>query len=814
MRGRFMRGLAACFAVGLLFAPAASAHHDADSGGHLQQIAQDNGEPVLIHEHNYSRQQIQQVSETLFLGRIQGAGRSSGDALASAWCGTPRSTDDNTNHPNNGYDIKIVYAYAADQPNNFASYANLIQQTASATDSIMAQSSGSSRAIRYDVGTDCGVQYADIQTVKLPHNLAYYTGAADVGTAFFGDISQVLPTSTSTRNYLVFADRLGLGANAVNLGGQGMIQSDDRAGGNNLHNFGGRVAVLYGRGESTFYYDSWGINYTYTSALHEIGHTIGAVQNSAPHTSGAYHCNDGVDIMCYADGGPQSNYTTTRCATAVFDCGQDDYFNTGPSLGSYLQTHWNTFDSPFLCRPAYCNTVTAPPSNIQWEPYQGQIYATASTDGPGTSADLEWAWDRDGIYGYEETGFGPYFYVGPFEGTRTVRVRVKDLAGAYTDGTITVTNQAPIANLSRNNDGYEVAAGSTVHLNASGSRDPDGEITDQSWSVDGQVVSGATGQTLDRVFTTPGDHIVSFRAKDVWGTVATVSVNVPVKEANTPPEPHVVMDPANPKPGDTVTFWATGTDTDSNIVGPWVWTLPDRTTSTLLGTGWNYTFPTAGTYTFKLSMQDDLGATGTETLTVTVPENADPEEPTDPTDPADPTDPVEPTEPVEPTQPTQPANGPGGGGGGVSPTKPEDTTEQPPAAPEQAPAPQQPQPAPAPVVVTAPPAAPLPANVTLPKPRMNLDRIANGLPLTGIMTPGAKVTATATISSKVAKRLGLPTRLARVRTTARPDGSFDMILRLSRHQRRKLGRRASVVVTIQVADSAGKRKTVRIRLTR
>jgi hypothetical protein len=61
--------------------------------------------------------------------------------------------------------------------------------------------------------------------------------------------------------------------------------------------------------------------------------------------------------MCYSDGGPRGG-VFSACApldgviTEHFDCNKDDYFNPAPAAGSYLDRHWNVYDSGFLgsCR--------------------------------------------------------------------------------------------------------------------------------------------------------------------------------------------------------------------------------------------------------------------------------------------------------------------------------------------------------------------------------------------------------------------------------------------------------------------------------
>jgi hypothetical protein len=87
--------------------------------------------------------------------------------------------------------------------------------------------------------------------------------------------------------------------------------------------------------------------------LHEVSHTLGAVQSQAPHGTGRGHCTDGADIMCYADGGPRDRQLR-RCGalrgpfSAQYDCNGDDYFNPQPAVGSYLASHWNLYNSPFF----------------------------------------------------------------------------------------------------------------------------------------------------------------------------------------------------------------------------------------------------------------------------------------------------------------------------------------------------------------------------------------------------------------------------------------------------------------------------------
>jgi hypothetical protein len=81
--------------------------------------------------------------------------------------------------------------------------------------------------------------------------------------------------------------------------------------------------------------------------VHELFHTLGAVQLSAPHSDGGGHCTDTPSVMCPAPRKP----TVPACALAkvqVLDCGMDDYWNPAPADGSYLATHLNVATSQYF----------------------------------------------------------------------------------------------------------------------------------------------------------------------------------------------------------------------------------------------------------------------------------------------------------------------------------------------------------------------------------------------------------------------------------------------------------------------------------
>jgi len=104
--------------------------------------------------------------------------------LPETWCGTPSTGDGATNAtvPASAAQLKLVYAYASNQTSRFASFDDKLQANVSLLGRYLAAQSGNRKALRWDMGTDCGTQYVDIQVVQLPDTLEQYND--NVNTRF------------------------------------------------------------------------------------------------------------------------------------------------------------------------------------------------------------------------------------------------------------------------------------------------------------------------------------------------------------------------------------------------------------------------------------------------------------------------------------------------------------------------------------------------------------------------------------------------------------------------------------------------------
>ena len=233
--------------------------------------------------------------------------------------------------------VQAVYARASDQLDRYAETVPQILAHAAQVESEVAASAAETsgeRHVRWVTDTSCNLSVLNIVL------------AADGDDDFISKTVVQMRAKgyeQGDRAYLMWMD-------ATRYCGIGSIYTDDVAGSQNRNFFG----PSWSRVDRA----CWGVAET-----HELGHNLGGVQRTAPNSNNAGHCTDEYDLMCYADpngrnlntvpNGPPI-YTIVKCPDRAhdrrYDCNHDDYFNTNPALNSYLATHWNAADSPFLAR--------------------------------------------------------------------------------------------------------------------------------------------------------------------------------------------------------------------------------------------------------------------------------------------------------------------------------------------------------------------------------------------------------------------------------------------------------------------------------
>lgn len=225
-----------------------------------------------------------------------------------------------------GNRVQVVYVHAPGT-DRYATYLASFRKWAADADLIFSESAkdtGGVRHIRYVTGSDC---VPTVLNIELPASALSEFSAMNRALAARG-------LDRRDRKYMIFAD-------AQVYCGIGTFAGDERPAQNNLSNFG----PSYGRTDT----GCWGGH----TAAHELGHNLGAVNNSAPNTSRGAHCTDEWDVMCYSDS-PYYPRMRSVCQDGAYenrlDCNHDDYFHTNPRPGSYLATHWNIADSQFLMR--------------------------------------------------------------------------------------------------------------------------------------------------------------------------------------------------------------------------------------------------------------------------------------------------------------------------------------------------------------------------------------------------------------------------------------------------------------------------------
>ncbi len=226
---------------------------------------------------------------------------------------------------------QLIYAIPADGADRATSKVDAFRQSTYEASAVMDNTSrmlSTTAGRRLRVACD-GSGDASVLTMRLPRRASAYsfsTVRSDV-EAEYATTSNV-GNATKVR-YLVYYD-----AHLDGFSGVGSMFNDVDPSASNDNNRSEAFAL---QDNSSGTGPSWYV------LLHEISHNMGAVQDGAPDSNEVSHCNDGRDVMCYAEPGTtgvSGTYSSTTCIELQFDCDHDSYFHPAPN-GGWLAANWN-----------------------------------------------------------------------------------------------------------------------------------------------------------------------------------------------------------------------------------------------------------------------------------------------------------------------------------------------------------------------------------------------------------------------------------------------------------------------------------------
>jgi alpha-tubulin suppressor-like RCC1 family protein len=279
-------------------------------------------------------------------------------------------------------------------------------------------------------------------------------------------------------------------------------------------------------------------------------------------------------------------------------------------------------------------TAIAGPNQAITLPLNTVTVNGSGTDPDGTISAYLWSW---------VSGPTQYTIVTPAQaqtvinnlaaGVYRFELRVTDNQGAFGRDTLTITvnatapvNQPPLAYAGSNwNITLPV---NSVTLTGSGT-DADGTVTAYQWTKVGgtgpaMIVTPTQSQTIVNSMTV-GVYQFELRVTDNQGAfgydTVTVTVNAAPPVGNQPPVANAGLNQNITLPTNSVTLTGSGTDADGTITGySWI-KIAGPNTFTIVTPALAQTTVNSlgvGIYQFELTVTDNLGAIGRDTVTVTV----------------------------------------------------------------------------------------------------------------------------------------------------------------------------------------------------
>jgi hypothetical protein len=274
-----------------------------------------------------------------------------------------------TGNGSDGFRVQAVYAYAQSQGPPSTPYTDAVKRAVANTDltfSRSASATGGSRRVRFVTTSGAGGCQVDLVKAPVSSGLASFDALVNELVA----AGRISGDEEKGWKYLIWTEG-DLVPSVPSACGIGLSYSDDVPGTWDNYNALTSYAAVKA--------PCWDIDGGGSVPAHELMHTLGAVQDSAPHYDGRGHCTDDHDNMCYGSSTVVVPGCTDYALEALFDCNHDDYFHTSPAAGSYLCRSWNTARSPYLLGydsatgalgaiPAVWATPSQNRLQIQWSP--------------------------------------------------------------------------------------------------------------------------------------------------------------------------------------------------------------------------------------------------------------------------------------------------------------------------------------------------------------------------------------------------------------------------------------------------------------
>jgi PKD repeat protein len=188
------------------------------------------------------------------------------------------------------------------------------------------------------------------------------------------------------------------------------------------------------------------------------------------------------------------------------------------------------------------------------------------------------------------------------------------ILAALAIGRAAAPNQEPIAAFSTTESNLKITA------DGSDSDDPDGSNASYKWDFGDAF--GASGKTATHSYASAGTYKITLTVTDDNGATDSISHSVTVQAANRPPIAAFTSSVSDLK----VSVDGSHADDQDGTIANYAWEFGDGATGSSAST--SHTYAKAGTYTIKLKVTDDNGATDTVThdVTVSAPAEIDPPE--------------------------------------------------------------------------------------------------------------------------------------------------------------------------------------------